>query len=392
LFSGVRIDNGAQNNTIGGTVPDTRNVISGNGTGVRIFQSGTTGNIVSGNYIGTDKDGTTDLGNANGGEGVYISGDDVRNNTISGNYIGTDESGTTDLGNSGGGVYIQNAQNNTVGGDTAGKRNVIAGNGSSGVFIVGSDAMSNTISGNYIGTDKDGTTALGNSNNGVGIIGAQNNTVGGDTAGERNVISGNDSSGVDIGNGASNTISGNYIGTDKDGAADLGNTFWGLYVSNGAQNNTVGPGNVIAHNGRDGVEVDGSSTSGNTITQNSIFSNTLGIDLVSGASGGIDAPTIMTTTVGSVNIIGEDACPYCTVELFGNGDSDGEGETYVGDTIADGSGNFTITVSALSQPFLTATATDETDGTSEFSDVFEMTVSLAPPVGPVFLPIVVKNH
>jgi hypothetical protein len=122
-----------------------------------------------------------------------------------------------------------------------------------------------------------------------------------------------------------------------------------------------------------------------------VFPNTMGIDLTGGANGSIDAPVIMTTTVGSVNIVGT-ACADCTVEVFENGDTDGEGETYVGDTTADASGNFTVTVSALSKPYLTATATDEISGTSEFSGVFTATVELAPATGSIYLPIVVKNQ
>jgi hypothetical protein len=79
--------------------------------------------------------------------------------------------------------------------------------------------------------------------------------------------------------------------------------------------------------------VDGSGTSGYTITQNSIFSNNLSIDLTTGANGDIAAPVIFTTTLGSVNVVGI-ACPNCTVELFENSDTDGEGETCVRDTTA----------------------------------------------------------
>jgi CSLREA domain-containing protein len=417
--TGVFIGWGAQNNTIGGDTEGERNVISGNGgDGVFISENNTTGNIVSGNYIGTDKNGTTDLGNSqNGvyigygaqnntvggdtdGERNVISGNDengvniheieTTNNTVSGNFIGTDANGTADLGNGGEGVYIHNAPNNTVGSDTDGERNVISGNDQAGVLIYGSDATGNTVSGNYIGTDKDGTLDLGNAWSGVVIgSGAQTNTIGGDTEGERNVISGNSQSGISIsGIGTmSNTILGNYIGTDKDGTADLGNTFWGVRFDSGPQNNTLGPGNIIAHNGFDGVEVNGGSTSGNVITQNSIFSNTMGIDLASGANGGIAAPVIITTTQGPVNVVGT-ACAGCTVEVFENGDTDGEGETHIGDTTATTSGAFTVTVSYLTKPYLTATATDATDGTSEFSEVFTSTVT----GGRVYLPIILKNH
>jgi hypothetical protein len=416
---GVVIGGGVQNNTIGGDTAGERNVISGNHWyGVDIYGSGTTGNIVSGNYIGTDANGTADLGNANYGvcisngaqnntvgsdaadernvisgtdhTGVYISGSGTMSNTVSGNYIGTDASGTADLGNSGDGVYIEGGDQNIIGGDTPGERNVISGGLGSeyGVCIEG--GVGNTISGNYIGTDANGTADLGNSGDGVYIEGGDQNIIGGDTPGERNVISGNNAYGVVIyGSGTmSNTVSGNYIGTDASGTADLGNGWAGVYISWGPQNNTVGPGNVIAHNGYDGVLVNWSNTTGNIITQNSIFSNDqMGIGLINDANGDIAAPVIVATISGSVNIVGT-ACSRCTVEVFENGDTDGEGETYVGDTTADASGAFTFTVSSLSDPYLTATATDAVSGTSEFSAVFTATTVIRP----LYLPIILKNY
>ena len=260
----------------------------------------------------------------------------------------------------------------------------------SGVFISGGSATGNTVSGNYIGTDANGTAGLGNSYSGVAIRGAaQNNTIGGDTAGERNAISGNGEAGVWIyDNGTlNNTVSGNYIGTDANGTAVLSNTGDGVAIGGGAQSNAVGPDNVIAHNGEDGIEVYESNTTGNTITHNSIFSNTMGINLVSSANGRIAAPVIVTTTLGSVHVVGS-ACPGCTVEVFENGDTDGEGETYVGSSTATGSGAFTVTASYLSKPYLTATATGVVSGTSEFSAVFTATVT-GP--APVYLPLVLRS-
>ena len=57
--SGVFMINGPSNNVIGGTTAGARNVISGNGQdGVQIDYANSTGNIVEGNYIGTDATGT----------------------------------------------------------------------------------------------------------------------------------------------------------------------------------------------------------------------------------------------------------------------------------------------------------------------------------------------
>ena len=429
---GVLIDHGAHDNTVGGDTAGERNVISGNGGyGVWIHgsgYSGTTGNTVSGNYIGVDASGTAALGNdhngvaigggahgntiggstanernvisGNGDDGICIYGSSDASSTsniVSGNYIGTDASGTAALGNASSGVHIlgtvDKGPTTTIGGDTAGERNVISGNFRCGVYIYGSNAMSNTVSGNYIGTDASGTVGLGNRWSGVTIRKvAKYNTIGGATVDERNIISGNDHDGVSSDGGATrNTVSGNYIGTDVSGTLALGNGWNGVSMdslTSDTHDNTVGPGNVIAHNVLDGVQVRDSSSTGNIITQNSIYANDeMGIDLTGAANGDITAPVIVTTTnAGPVDIVGT-ACPGCTVEVFENGNADGEGETYVGDATANASGAFSVTVSALGKPYLTATATDAVSGTSEFSVVFSTTEETY-----VYLPIVLNNH
>jgi len=59
------------------------------------------------------------------------------------------------------GTYIYSgATSNFIGGTTAGARNVISGNRGHGVNINGSGTNNNHVSGNYIGTNADGTTAL----------------------------------------------------------------------------------------------------------------------------------------------------------------------------------------------------------------------------------------
>jgi CSLREA domain-containing protein len=420
--AGVSISDGAQWNIIGGDTPGERNLISGNSVcitgswpGVMVITHGAMNNTVKGNYIGTDVSGTSALPNCHavdirreasynvisnnlisGNQGIAVTiRRDAMHNTIIGNKIGTDVNGTSALPNYQGFWIGQGAQHNVIGGDTPGERNIISGN-TCGVCIGGGSdpswdaTMNNIVSGNYIGTDISGTSPIGNAESGVTIDRwAQDNIIGGDTPGERNIISGNGGEGVLImdTDAMSNTISGNYIGTDASGTAALPNADDGVEITDGAQNNTVGPGNVIAYNGGDGVEVYGSSTTGNTITQNSIFANNLGIDLRYSANGGIGAPVIFTTTLGSANIVGS-ACASCTVEVFENSDTDGEGENYVGDTTATASGAFTVTVSSLSKPYLTATATDVISGTSEFSAVFTMVTG----GGNIYLPIILKNY
>lgn len=149
----------SSNNMVGGTAAEAKNLISANfSQGIKI---GGSENLVQGNLIGADVTGTTELGNANG---IVISGGsnnkiggttpDARNvisgnngdgvvifsatgNLVQGNFIGTDVTGNTGLGNAARGVKISSALGNTIGGTTPGARNVISANGGHGVAIGG---------------------------------------------------------------------------------------------------------------------------------------------------------------------------------------------------------------------------------------------------------------
>lgn len=300
-------------------------------------------------------------------QGIVMSGSGAFGNIVSGSYIGTDATGASALGNGREGVQILgDAHDNVVGGTTPEERNVISGNGLSGVGING--AHGNFVIGNYIGTDASGTVALANRQSGVLIsLCAQGNVIGGTAGGEGNVISGNSLRGVHIyaSGTVSNTVAGNYIGTDATGNGALGNQHGGIYIGEplgGAQGNTIGPGNVVSHNGSSGVVVDGPSTTSNTITANSITDNAdLGIYNLNGGNAELEPPAITSTTE---NAITGTACSDCIVEIFS--DLENQGKTYEGATIADGDGNFTWTGS-VAGPYVKATQTDGAGNTSEFS-------------------------
>jgi hypothetical protein len=166
---GVAIEAGASDNTVGGASVGARNVISANGaSGVIISSVGTTGNLVEGNYIGTDLTGEYADGNA-------IDGVDLAD-------------GTTD---------------NTIGGSTPAARNVISANHYEGIWITGSGTSSNQVLGDYIGTDAYGELALGNTINGIQIdSGASSNLIGGPSANDSNLIEYNGGNGVGIGGGS----------------------------------------------------------------------------------------------------------------------------------------------------------------------------------------------
>src|SRR4029079_8979482 len=149
--------------------------------------------------------------------------------------IGTDATGTLNRGNRRIGIFSA-TDGTMIGGTTAGTGNLISGNVETGVYL--SDAKSCTIAGNFIGTDKTGTSAIGNSA-GVFLLNGINNTIGDTTALGRNIISGNSADGIFLfGSSSGNTILGNYIGTDVTGTTALPNSTAGIWVDTGS-NNTI---------------------------------------------------------------------------------------------------------------------------------------------------------
>src|SRR5215216_1456172 len=156
-----------------------------------------------------------------------------------------------------------------------------------GIFIFG-DGSGAVIGGNFIGTDASGTSDLGNGT-GVTAFGGGANIIGGREAAAHNLISGN-FHGLTIASNTGNTIQGNLIGTNKDGTNtpnDLRNDLEGVGIA--SSNNIVGSAaadndldsNLIAFNGTDGVRIGGGT--GNRVLNNRIhFNGELGINLVGG--------------------------------------------------------------------------------------------------------------
>ena len=286
----------------------------------------TNGNVIEGDFIGTNPAGTVAMPNGSAGNGGIIFGfcgtpsnctlggttaaarnlisgntgvgiglGNGNGNMVQGNLIGTDVSGTLALQNSGVGVS-SSGTGTLIGGTTVDARNVISAN-NRGVDLIG--GSNHTVQGNFIGTDITGTVALGSPNIGLSLnSGVSNTLIGGLTTAPGtppgNLISGNNgNSGVTLGqDGSGNVIQGNIIGADITGTQPLGNFPGGLTIN--GHDNTVGgttanARNIIAFNGggtptcnalNAGVWVHNSGAIKNAILGNSIFSNAgLGIDL-----------------------------------------------------------------------------------------------------------------
>ena len=392
-------------NFIGTDVTGTVALGNGVGQGINISSGGP--NKGARNRIGTNGDGLADAAERNiisgNFQGVLIGGTGAEQNVVAGNYIGTDVTGTVAMSNLqitvtiGGGAHHNRVGTNGDGLADDVERNIISAGETNGVSIQDTGTDENVVAGNLIGTDVTGTVAMGNQFFGVIIhSGASLNRIGTNADGvadaaERNVISANGLDGVRV-DGTGNVIAGNLIGTDVTGTTALANAQNGVLVNkedNTIGGTTTGAGNTIAFNGLDGVFV--AFGTGNAILSNSIFSNTnLGIDLgLNGVtlndSGDGDAgpnnlqnfPDVTFATTGGVQGT-LNSTPNTTflLEFFANSACDssgfGEGETFLGSTMVttDGSGNtgFSAFFPVPLGAFVTATATDPDNNTSEFSE------------------------
>ena len=94
-------------------------------------------------------------------------------NVVEGNFIGTDINGTAQRGNIFDGIRMFDSANNIVGGLQNSERNIISGNYSAGIRIVGSGSTGNSVKGNFIGTDRSGTVALARIHRGTRMDGVR---------------------------------------------------------------------------------------------------------------------------------------------------------------------------------------------------------------------------
>lgn len=397
-----------------------------------ILLSGLGGNLIVDNYIGTDVSGSTAMPNQGSGvdiedspnntirrnvisgnlTGISISGSSSVGNTVVGNFIGTDRDGDDAIPNILG-IRVNSAFC-TIGGPNPSDGNVISGNRDIAIFL-DSNAAGAVIQRNIVGLTANGGAPLGN---GGGLVILSNTNLVGGASGEGNIISANAGDAIVV-SGSETTIQGNFIGTGPGGVGSLGNTGNGITIGNAASgvaafNTTVGginagEGNVIAFNEGNGVAV--SFGDGNPILGNSIFGNFgIGIDL------GNDGVTIndaddtdigpnnfqnfpildsATATSSGLQIDGEfHGAPVVAtyrLEFFSSDSADasgfGEGQTFLGflDITTDSAGDATFSFTTNPVPamkVLTATATDASSNTSEFSQGI-----LSPNNPPVLSPI-----
>ena len=237
--------------------------------------------------------------------GIAVPGG-TSNHVIEGNFIGVDAAGTAALANVNG-IYMV-AAFNRIGGTTPAARNVIAGNTSDGIALIGAGA-SGSVLGNYIGTNRNGTAALANSS-GIQILSSTGCNIGGTAPASGNLISGNGVFGIVIQNGSSAVIQGNLIGTDPTGLLPLGNNL-GIYISNSSSNQIGGSSaaarNVISASAGSNIYAWGAGSVHNVIQGNFIGTDVTGLSVFSNAIGilfyGADSNQVGGSLAGQRNVI-----------------------------------------------------------------------------------------
>ncbi len=324
--AGIYLLDSANNNQIGGTTAETGNLLSGNsGNGIRIIN--TSHITIEGNIIGMSIAGTETVPNIDhgillevGANNIQIGGDenadpsvgcqgacnlisgnqqkgiqasDAERTFVQGNFIGTDVTGLVDRGNQEEGVWLAN-NNSTIGViSSVAERNLISGNGGEGIVIKGTNAYSNVINGNYIGTDRTGTTTIGNLN------GLRLRDISGNNTIVNNLISGNQGDsdnghGLKVSLTSGISIEDNKIGTNINGTAALENSGSGIYMT-GLITDMVSNidiiANIISGNDEQGIFLDGGATD-LLIEKNKIGTDNTGLASIGNNSQGIYATAL----------------------------------------------------------------------------------------------------
>ncbi len=289
-------------------------------------------------------------------------------NVIEGNFLGTDVDGLLDPNGTGGGAGVRiTSNNNMIGGPTPAARNLISGFLYGALLLPGADG--NVIQGNFIGTDRTGMAALSNQT-GIQVSGVSNTQIGGAVPGNRNVIAGSTTAAIYISSGMDSLVEGNFIGTDRTGTGTLGNAL-GILVGSTSTGNRL-QSNIIRNTTGLGIDLLPIGVTTNDPD-----------DLDLGANQRQNFPAISAAgTDGiSTSIIGNLSSTVSTagyfIEFFSSATCDstmhGEGEVVLGSTVvgtnSSGDAGFAV-VLPVAVPvgnWITATATDPNGNTSEFS-------------------------
>ena len=236
---------------------------------------------LSGTLAGAGVDGLVLSGGSSTLRGLSVTGfssSGVVLRTQGGNVIEACAIGTSTridaTGNRAHGVVVDNSPDNRIGGETPATRNWVSGNGNNGIRAFGTGATGLIIQGNYLGVRFDGSTPQANGDVGIQLESVTGARIGGNVAGQRNVIAGNTDGGIEVTGGRDISIVGNWIGLGADGATEVSQGGSGILATSTVNlrigGPTAGQGNVIAGHSLDGVTIAGATSTGFSIQNNII--------------------------------------------------------------------------------------------------------------------------
>ena len=375
---GILIAGGSRGNEIGGTafidsvtgkannptgnkgtqapvfvVPPLGNLISGNGANGVMIDTGSRGNVLNGNFIGTTASGDGALGNAgngvwidrapgnslvgckfvnnpfvyynvisgNGRNGLRVTSSD--NVTVQGNFLGVGANNTTIVKNRLDGILVDGTSRNTQVGGVIPLGNVSAGNGLNGIAVLGK--VRGFVTFNTFGGLLAFKGAAPNGLNGLLIT-----STGGDNVVRTNVFSGNKKNGIELaGNASGVTVDPNIVGLTTKGDGVLPNGGDGLLIDGTAHGNTIGgrtvsviPQNTFSGNSGYGVVIAGRAHD-NNVFRSFIGTQILGVNALGNKKGGV-----LITDHAYRNLLGQRTCRPANL-ISGN---TGIGVTLTGDT------------------------------------------------------------
>jgi hypothetical protein len=339
---GIYITHGSRGNEIGGTayvntvtgqannptgskgtvtpvfvVPPLGNLISGNGRNGVLIDTGSRGNMLNGNFIGTTASGDGALGND--GNGVWIAGapgnslvgckfvnnpfvyynvvsgnrrnglrvTNSNNVTVQGNFFGVGANNTAIVKNQLDGILVDGGSANTHVGGVIPLGNVSAGNGLNGIAVLGKARGFVTF--NTFGGLLAFKGAAPNGLNGLLIT-----STGGDNLVRTNVLSGNKGNGIELaGNASGVTVDPNIVGLNTKGNGVLPNGGDGLLIAGAAHGNVIGgtlvsviPQNTFSGNKGYGVAITGRAYN-NHVFRSFIGTQLLGVKALGNKKGGV---------------------------------------------------------------------------------------------------------
>ncbi len=296
-------------------------------------------------------------------------GSSVAGNVISGNFVGTDATGLAALPNENG-VEIGFTQGGTVGATIGGlnpeDRNLLSGNTNTAIIVTGNfnGGSSSVIQGNIIGLDKNAESPIPNGQFAILFSsgGPTTSTIGGLTPGAGNIIAGNAVEGVDVVGNGTVTIRGNSI---------FDNGALGIRLSNQSDLNLPLPND------------EGDGDGGANDSQNFPIVSSVDVQSLTGGSTRIQGVLhSLPSTTFDLDFYENPACSPSPREFL-------EGHTYIGSgqvtTDGAGTGAFDVTLPATVEAGarISATATNTGGATSEFSQriPFATNISSGPPAG-----------